>query len=113
MRIQKYSVGGINYIPVSGVAAGQTPAASTTSSSDSKVPGFTKEIIDLVKENGLENDVNLFLNRAQSVLALAADPTGEHLSMTEILKLAKDANKVRQNAESAKKAESAMDQQES
>ena len=75
-------------------------AASSNSKDDdgqSKVPGFTKEIISIVKENGIDNDVSLFLNQVGRILNVANDPTGENLSLKEILKVQNLANKVKVN----------------
>lgn len=102
MRIKRYQVGGgMAYLPSTtpgGRAVGS--AASSNSKDDdgkSKVPGFTKEIISIVKENGIDNDVSLFLNQVGRILNVANDPTGENLSLKEILKVQNLANKVKVN----------------
>ena len=57
------------YLPTSNRReAVQTTASSSTSDSTSKVPGFTKEMIDLVKQNGLDSDVVTFLRQVERTL---------------------------------------------
>lgn len=112
MKIKKYQTGGISYLPTTNrrEQAAQTGAAS--SESVGKVPGFTKEIIDLVKENGIETDVNVFLNRVGNILDMSSDPTGEHLTMREILKIQKLANSVKQNHAAYQTAEKSLEEQD-
>ena len=69
MRIKTYQGGGIVYLPtVNQIGAAQNTAASSGSSDIEKVPGFTKEVISLIKENGLDSDVTVFLNKVQKTL---------------------------------------------
>lgn len=112
MKIKKYQTGGISYLPTTNrrEQAAQTGAAS--SESVGKVPGFTKEIIDLVKENGIETDVNVFLDRVGNILDMTNDPTGEHLTMREILKIQKLANSVKQNHAAYQTAEKSLEAQD-
>ena len=114
MRIKTYQGGGIVYLPtVNQMGAAQNTAASSGSSeSAGKVPGFSKELIDLIKENCIDSDVTVFLNRVQKTLDLANDPTGENLSLKEILKIQRDANKVKQNLAAYKTAEQSLESQD-
>lgn len=114
MRIKTYQGGGIVYLPtVNQMGAAQNTAASSGSSeSAGKVPGFSKELIDLIKENGIDSDVTVFLNRVQKTLDLANDPTGENLSLKEILKIQRDANRVKQNLAAYKTAEQSLESQD-
>lgn len=115
MKIKKYQSGGITYLPtVNRIEGAATTAASSSSSSSesSKVPGFAKEIISLIKENGIESDVDVFLSSLQRTLDVAGDPTGENLSMRDILRVLKDVNKVKQNHDQYLTAEKSLEAQD-
>lgn len=116
MRIKKYQSGGIAYLPTVNrflEGAAQTAASSSNSSSESsKVPGFAKEIISLIKENGIESDVDVFLNSLQRTLDVAGDPSGENLSMRDILRVLKDVNRVKQNHAQYVTAEKSLEAQD-
>lgn len=115
MKIKKYQSGGITYLPtVNRIEGAATTAASSSSSSSesSKVPGFAKEIISLIKENGIESDVNVFLSSLQRTLDVAGDPSGENLSMRDILRVLKDVNKVKQNHDQYLTAEKSLEAQD-
>lgn len=115
MKIKTHQSGGIVYLPtvnrVEGAATTGT-ASSSSSSGDSKVPGFAKEMIALIKENGLNSDVSVFLNRLDKMLVRANDPTGENLSMRDILQAQQLANSVKQNYASYKTAEQSLESQD-
>ena len=110
MKIKQYQSGGIVYLPTSNRREAAQTAAS--SSDDSKVPGFTKELIALVKENGLDSDVSTFLKQVERTLDLANDPTGENLSMREILKVQRLASQVATNYKDYEKARQSLDEQD-
>lgn len=117
MKIKVYQSGGIVYLPTSNRQEGATTSASVASSSssssdDSKVPGFAKELISLIKESGLDNDVTFFINRLQRTLDVTGDPSGQNISMREILSAAKMANKVKQSREFYDKAISSLESQD-
>lgn len=113
MKIKTYAGGGIAYLPTTN-AVEATSGASTTSSSSStsKVPGFTDKIIDMVTANGIDNDVTAFLRKVQNTLDLANDPTGQNLSMKEILSLARQANLVKRNFDDYGKARENLESQD-
>lgn len=110
MKIKQYQSGGIVYLPTSNRREAAQTAAS--SSDDSKVPGFTKELIALVKENGLDSDVSTFLKQVERTLDLANDPTGQNLSMREILKVQRLASQVATNYKDYEKARQSLDEQD-
>lgn len=115
MKIKTYQSGGIVYLPTvnrNEGAATYGTASSSSSSGESKVPGFAHEMISLIKENGLNSDVSVFLNQLDRMLVRANDPTGENLSMREILQAQKLANSVKQNYASYKTAESSLESQD-
>lgn len=105
MKIKKFQSGGISYIPTD-YSEG---AAGTSAASSSKVPGFTDKIIDMVLSEGIDSDVSSFLGQVEQVLSLANDPTGQNLSMREILQLARAASSVKTNYLMFKDAQKALD----
>ena len=115
MKIKVHQSGGIVYLPTVNRlegAASSAASSSSSSSSETKVPGFAKELISLIKENGLDSDVTVFLNQLQRTLDLANDPTGENLSMRDVLRAAQTANRVKRNYESYKTAEQSLEAQD-
>lgn len=110
MIIRKFAGGGITYLPTTNRS--NQGEATTTSPSTSKSNDFTKKIIDLVTENGIDSDVNLFLNSVEHTLTLSGDPTGENLSMKSILSLARKASLVKTNYEDYKKSRESLDTQD-
>ena len=108
MKIKSYAGGGIAYLPTT-TNRGEAASAASSSSSSSKVPGFADKIIDMVKSEGIDSDVNAFLNQVERTLNLANDPTGQNLSMREILQLARAASSVKTNYIMFKDAQKALD----
>lgn len=114
MRIRTFQSGGdIVYLPTSNNRTGAAPQrAASTDSGESKVPGFTKELITIVKENGLDSDVTIYLNKLNRILDLANDPTGENISVKQILQAQKLANQVKQNYNDYKEAFKSLETQD-
>ena len=117
MKIKVYQSGGITYIPTvnrSNYGEASTTGASFAKNQDDvgKVPGFSKELISILKENGLDNDVQYFLNSVGYMVDLANDPTGQNLSMKQILKAQALANKVKMNYAEYEKARTSLDNQD-
>lgn len=116
MKIKTYQSGGIVYLPTvnrnEGVGFPSTTSSSSSSGDSTKVPGFAKEMIAMIKENGLNSDVSVFLNQLDRMLVKANDPTGENLSMRDILKAAQMANRVNQNYKSYATAEKSLEDQD-
>lgn len=116
MRIKRYQVGGgMSYLP--STAQGSQAATTTASSGSSddgktKVPGFAKEVISMVKEHGLDSDVSVFLSQVGRVLNVANDPTGENLSLREILKVQKLASQVKTNYARYEKAVDSLNKED-
>ena len=108
MKIKLYAGGGIAYLPTTN-ARGEAATTASSSSNSSKVPGFADKIIDMVKSEGIDSDVNAFLNQVERTLNLANDPTGQNLSMKEILQLARAASSVKTNYLMFKDAQKALD----
>ena len=112
MKIKVYQSGGIVYLPTTNRREGVANTAASSSSNETKVPGFTKELISIIDQNGLDNDVAFFLKQIEKTLDLANDPTGEGISMREILKAQQLANRVRQNYHSYETAEKSLESQD-
>ena len=110
MKIKAFAGGGIAYLPTTSRRreSAQTAAASSSSNTPN-VPGFADKIIDMVKSEGIDSDVNAFLNQVERTLNLANDPTGQNLSMKEILQLARAASSVKTNYTMFKDAQKALD----
>lgn len=111
MIIKKFAGGGITYLPTTN-GSNQGEAAPASPSSTSKTNEFTKKIIDLVTENGIDSDVSTFLKGVQNTLALSGDPTGNNLSMKNILSLARQASLVKTNYEDYKKTRESLDSED-
>ena len=114
MRIKVYQAGGNVYLPTSSKRWGQaaaSPAASSSSSPESKIPGFAKEIIPLLKENGIDNDVTNFLSQVERTLRLANDPTGENINLHDIVRVQQLASRVKTNYAAYQNAEKSLDAQ--
>lgn len=109
MLIRKHQSGGIAYLPTASRRGAAQAAAS--SSESGKIPGFAKELIDIVKENGLDSDVSDFLRRTEQILAMAGDPTGNNLTMREILKVQRWASQVATNYKDYQEARKSLDTQ--
>ena len=111
MKIKSYAGGGIAYLPTT-TNRGEAASAASSSSSSSKVPGFADKIIDMVRSEGIDSDVNAFLNQVERTLNLANDPTGQNLSMREILQLARSASSIKTNYTMFKEAQKALDSED-
>ena len=110
---RKYQVGGIAYTPYLAAQAGISQADTTTSGTSSgsstkseKVSGtMKKEIIDLLKENGLPSDVAMLLDTANSFLmksqalhsASLFGGDDEDYSLTDLISIQKLVNDVKYN----------------
>jgi hypothetical protein len=102
-----YQSGGVvsytPFIPNSGTAS---TAGSGSTEKQEKITGtLQKEIVDVLKENGLQSDVdtflsqaNAFLNKSQhlSGMSLFGGPSDDY-SMTDLIQVLSMANRVKQN----------------
>lgn len=111
MKIKSYAGGGIAYLPTTTIG-GEAATAASSSSNSSKVPGFADKIIDMVRSEGIDSDVSAFLNQVERTLNLANDPTGQNLSMREILQLARSASSIKTNYTMFKEAQKALDSED-
>jgi hypothetical protein len=110
MKIKSYQVGGVVYTPFvpnqAQTTTGTSVDSSTTKSSDSndgKLTGIKKEIVDILKSNGIPSDVDMFLTKANSFLANSTSlssmslfgGTNDDYDLSDLVKIQKMANDVK------------------
>lgn len=104
MKIKSYQVGGIVYTPFSPQSQTQTTSSGTSTSE--KISGtMKKEIIDVLKENGIPSDVDAFLNKANEFLngsmSLSSKSlfggTDDDYNLSDLITIQKMANDVKWN----------------
>lgn len=107
---RKYQVGGIAYTPYLPAQAGSpqetTSSSGTSSGKTEKITGtFKKEIIDLLKEQGIPSDATVFLNAAEKLLVKSKSlsnfslfgGTNDDYDMSDLIKVQKLANDLKYN----------------
>lgn len=108
MKIKEYQDGGIIYTPFISSRGVTNPPTSTTktSSEKDKVDNtIQKEIINVLKESGIQSDVDMFLSTANSFLNKSKHLSDMSLfggddpeySMTDLVTVLQLANNVKQN----------------
>jgi hypothetical protein len=109
--VRKYAVGGITFTPYiptpAGASTSSTSSTSSSSSSSDKLTGIQKEIVDIIKENGIPSDVTRFLSQVQETLGSAQSlsnfstfgGSGDPYSMATLLEIQNAANMVKYNNE--------------
>lgn len=102
MQIRKYNIGGFVYTPYMPSQQAQSVSAGQASSSSGEKQ-VEKAIIDVLKEQGLPNDVDKFLYVANNLLAQDAWG-GDSIDMGNLIKLHSYANKIKHNNELFTKA---------
>ena len=102
-NISKYYGGGIVYTPFIPNKPQETTTTTTNGSSDqNKDNTFTKEVMEILSENGIPNDVDQFLSQANNLLSTSSN-IGKSLfennsyDMSDIIKLRSLANKIKFN----------------
>lgn len=103
MKIIRYQSGGIYYTPFFGDEAQTSKSSSSSSSSEDKEEQMIKkEIISILKENGLQNDVDYFLSKARQLLnnSMNLGFGDSSYDMGDITRLVSLANRTRRNFES-------------
>ena len=102
-----YQSGGVvsytPFIPNSGTAS--TSSSGSTEKQDKITGTLQKEIIDVLKENGIQSDVdtflsqaNAFLNKSQHLSSMSLfGGQSDDYSMTDLIQVLSMANKVKQN----------------
>lgn len=104
MKIKSYQVGGVVYTPFG--PSQQTTSSSTSDTKTEKITGtMKKEIIDVLKENGIPSDVDKFLSIANSFLNKSTSlsnmslfgGTDDDYDLSDLIQIQKLANDVRWN----------------
>lgn len=105
MKIKRYQTGGIVYTPFIPNRAEQAQGSSEAAKTEKISGTFTKEVIDILKENGIPNDVDAFLKEADSFLnrsnslssaSIFGGDGGDH-NLSDIVKVQSLANRVKFN----------------
>ena len=127
MKIKSYQVGGVVYTPFvpnqAQTTTGTSVGSSTTKSSDSndeKLTGIKKEIVDILKSNGIPSDVDMFLTKANSFLANSTSlsnmslfgGTNDDYDLSDLVKIQKMANDVKWNKDRHEKAVANLDDED-
>lgn len=103
MKIKRYQSGGIYYTPFfRDSVAQQSQTTSSTTKEDKEDQLIQKEIITVLKENGLQNDVDYFLSKANSLLNKTKSLFGDSQSsydMSDLIRVVSLGNRVRRNFE--------------
>ena len=104
MKIVSRQQGGLIYTPFIRETPKQAAQTSSTSESNSKKSGeIEKAIIDVLNENGLQNDVDYFLSKANALLT-PLPGFEQSYSMSDLIQLHSLANRIKRGAESEKTA---------
>lgn len=101
MKIREYQAGGA-YSPYILHDAASPQAATTSKKTDKTEDKISGAIVDLLKQNGLRNDVDYTLAAANKFLADIDDPLsfGESNKYAKLIKLQSLVNRVKRNKES-------------
>lgn len=105
MKIKSHQVGGIVYSPLRPSIQQQTTSSGTTDKTEKISGTMKKEIIDILKENGIPSDVDAFLNKANQFLngstSLSSKSlfggTDDDYDLSDLITIQKMANEVRWN----------------
>lgn len=108
MKIKRYQTGGIYYTPFFRDSVAQPESLNTSTNVNSKEPKsdelIQKEIINVLKENGLPNDVDYFLSKANTFLKKSQNlgslfNIGQVSSydMSDLIRLQSLANRIKHN----------------
>lgn len=114
MKIKKYQAGGIYYTPFFGDSVQESTPQTTSKKEDKEDQLIEKEIISVLKENGLPSDVdyflsvtNNFLKKSQNLGSLFGDSTSKNsYNMSDLIRIQSLANKIKHNNELYKTASS-------
>lgn len=108
MKIKRYQAGGIVYTPFfrDSVIQQESQSSGTSQTKEDKEDQLIqKEIINVLKENGLPNDVDYFLSKADAFLKKSQNlgslfSTGKSTSydMSDLVRLQSLANRVKHNS---------------
>lgn len=112
MKIKRYQTGGIAYTPFFRDSVTKQNSTSTAAPKEDKEEQLIqKEIINAIKENGLQNDVDMFLSTANSFLTKVKDANffgtegSASYDLSDLITIQSMANKVKRNNELHQEAE--------
>ena len=106
MKIKRYQTGGIYYTPFSRDSIAQQESQNTpsTTTDNKKEELIQKEIINVLKENGLPNDVDYFLSKANTFLrksqnlgSLFGGNQETSYDMSDLIRIQSLANRIKHN----------------
>lgn len=104
MKIRRYQSGGIYYTPFFRDSVAQQESQASTENRGEKNNLIQKEIINVLKENGLPNDVDYFLSTANSFLrksqnlgSLFNTEQSPSFNMSDLIRIQSLANRVKHN----------------
>ena len=124
MKIKSYQVGGVVYTPFvpnqAQTTTGTTSSSTKSSSSDDKLTGIKKEIVEILKSNGIPSDVESFLTKANQFLSDSTSlsnmslfgGTDDDYDLSDLVKIQKMANDVKWNKERHDKAIANLDDED-
>lgn len=107
MKIKRYQSGGIYYTPFfRDDLTSEQPQNQSSNASNEEEQFIQKEIINVLKENGLPNDVDYFLNAANKFLSksrnlgslFSSNQTSQY-DMSDLIRIQSLANRTRHNNE--------------
>lgn len=108
MKIYKKQAGGVIYTPLNvNMASTQAGTTQTTTSKSSENDQIQKALIDVLKERGLQNDVDYFLRQANRLMTsntISLFGADEAYDMADLIKLHSLANRIKLNKDSFDKA---------
>lgn len=107
MKIKSNQQGGIIYTPFIPTQQNQNTSATEESTPEKITGTVTKEIVDVLKENGIPSDVDNFLQQANSFLTRSSSlsksslfgGTDENHTINDLIRIQSMANKVKFNKE--------------
>lgn len=106
MKLKLQAGGVVSYTPFIPTGASASKSTSGSSTKQEKISGtLQKEIIDILKQNGIPSDVNAFIDVANSYLKQSQSLSGmslfggtnEDYSMAQLMHIQKLANQVKFN----------------
>lgn len=121
MKIKRYQVGGVTYASVvPNQATTQGTSSGSTSNETEKLTGIKKEIVEILKSNGIPSDVDKFLSTANSFLSNSMSlsnmslfgGTNDDYDLSDLVKIQKLANDVKWNKDKHDKAISNLDDED-
>jgi hypothetical protein len=120
MKIKYQSGGVVAYTPFIPNSGTSPQPSATPETKQEKITGIQKEIVDVLKESGIQSDVDTFLSQANAFLTKSKSLSGVSLfggentdySMSDLVSVLSMANKVKQNKLQHTEATKRLDNQD-